>query len=234
MSTIRRTLSTETKVLDSSKGLVEYMASDETIDSAREVVAVSGWDFGKFKRNAPFVDSHDYSSIEKLVGKIVDWRIEDAQLIVTAQWARDIPGSLGELGWKLTEGGFLKAVSVGFWPLQMATRWDNDRDAYKAALKKVGKSEADAVNVVYLRQELVELSSCILGANPNAVARAYKAGALTDQDLETLSAKLNKSADELAAEAKAGAASAASPRLRQAFSFAANAAATALAVSNVK
>lgn len=234
MSTIRRTLSTETKVLDSAKGLVEYMASDETIDSAREVVSVSGWNFGKFNKNSPFVDSHDYSSIEKLVGKIVDWRIENNQLVMVAQWARDIPGSLGELGWKLTEGGFLKAVSVGFWPLQVATRWDADREAFKAALKKVKKTEADGVNVVYLQQELVELSSCILGANPNAVARAYKAGTLSDRDLETLSVKLNKTPEQLAQEAQDVAASTAQPRVRSAFAFAVNATAASLAVSNLK
>jgi hypothetical protein len=228
--TIRRTLSTETNVLDEKLGLVEYMASDATIDSAREVVMADGWEFGKFQKNSPFVDSHDYSSIEKLIGKITDWRVEKKQLILTAQWAKDIPGTLGEIGWKLTVGGFLKAVSVGFWPLQVATKWDADPTGYRAALKKAGYAESDGVAVVYLKQELVELSSVILGANPNAVARAYKAGALTEADLQTISAKMNRTAEQLATEAKDVAASAAYPRARRAFSFAVNAAAASIAV----
>jgi len=232
MSTIRRTLNTETKVLDEKLGLVEYMASDATIDSAREVVMADGWDFGKFAKNSPFVDSHNYSSIEKLIGKITDWRVENnKQLILTAQWAKDIPGTLGEIGWKLTVGGFLKAVSVGFWPLQVVTKWDQDATGYRNALKRAGYVEADNITVVYLKQELVELSACILGANPNAVARAYKAGALSDSDLEIISAKVNLTPEQLATEAKTVAASLASgPRNRKAFSFAVNATAASLAV----
>jgi len=233
MSTIRRTLPTEVNVLDKNLGLVEYMASDATIDSAREVVLADGWDFGKFQKNSPLVNSHDYSTIENVLGKITDWRVDKKQLILTAQWAKDIPGTLGEIGWKLTVGGFLKAVSVGFWPLQVATKWDGDPTAYRAALKKAGYAESDGVTVVYLKQELVELSAVILGANPNAVARAYKAGALNDADLETLSAKLNKTAEQLATEAKDVAASAALPRTRRAFSFAVNATAASLAVQKV-
>jgi hypothetical protein len=230
MSTIRRTLPTTVKVLDEKLGLIEYTASDESIDSAREVCSADGWDFGKFQKNSPFVNSHDYSTIENLIGRIVDWRVEGKALILTAQWAKDIPGTLGEIGWKLTVGGFLKAVSVGFWPLELATKWDQDQAAFKSALKKVGRTEADNIACVYLKQELVELSACILGANPNAVARAYKAGALTDADLELLSAK-SKATEPQDTRAKVGAAPVSSPQIRKAFAFAANATAASIAVS---
>ena len=39
---------------------------------------------------------------------------------------------------------------------------------------------------IYLEQEQVELSACVIGANPNALARSYKAGLLTDADLDLL------------------------------------------------
>jgi hypothetical protein len=232
MNTVtRRTLPTETKVLDEKLGLVEYTASSESIDSAREVIMQDGWDFSKFEKNAPFVSSHDYSSIENLIGKITDWRVEKKQLVLTAQWAKDIPGTLGEVGWKLTIGGFLKAVSVGFWPLQMVSRWDADLTGYKAALKKTGYTEQDNIAVVYQRQQLVELSSVILGANPDAVARAYKSGAITDADLNTISARLKSTEPKTAQEALNGAALCAQAlRTRKAFSFAVNAAKASLAI----
>jgi hypothetical protein len=232
MNLTRRTLPTETKILDEKLGLIEYIASSESIDSAREVIMQDGWDFSKFEKNSPFVSSHDYSSIENLIGKITDWRVEKKQLILTAQWAKDIPGTLGEIGWKLTIGGFLKAVSVGFWPLQMVTKWDADATGYNAALKKAGYKPEDNVAVVYLRQQLVELSSVILGANPDAVARAYKSGTLNDADLKTISAQLKSAPGQTAQEAlNAAAACASSLRTRRAFSFAVNATAASIAVS---
>jgi hypothetical protein len=231
-SLTRRTLPTETKVLDEKLGIVEYTASSESIDSAREVIMQDGWDFSKFGKNAPFVNSHDYSSIENLVGRITDWRVEKKELILTAQWAKDIPGTLGEVGWKLTIGGFLKAVSVGFWPQQMVTKWDQDPSGYRAALKKAGYTEQDNVAVVYLKSQLVELSAVILGANPDAVARAYKAGALNDDDLKNISARLKSQPGQTAQEAlNAAAACASSLRTRRAFSFAVNATAASIAVS---
>ena len=230
MSTIRRTLATTVKVLNAEKGLIEYTASDETIDSSREICCADGWNFDKFTKNAPFVNSHDYSTIENLLGQIIGWRVEDKQLILTAQWAKDIPGTLAEIGWKLTMGGFLKAVSVGFWPMKLASKWDSDPAAYKAALKKVGRTETDNVATIYLQQDLVELSACILGANPNAVARAYKAGALTDADLETLSVKTRQSEIKAMEAMHAAASRAPSPHIHKNLALAAKAAAASIAV----
>jgi hypothetical protein len=42
---------------------------------------------------------------------------------------------------------------------------------------------------IYLEQEQMELSACIIGANPNALARAYKAGVI-DDDLLIFSGRL--------------------------------------------
>ena len=74
-----RTLCPKIRVLDAAKGLVEYVASNETIDSYREIIRADGWRFSRFAKNAPFVDSHDYSSVDKLLGKVVDFRVEGRQ-----------------------------------------------------------------------------------------------------------------------------------------------------------
>ena len=63
------------------------------------------------KKNAPFVDSHDYSTFEKLVGKVIDFRVDarKGQLVNRFQWAVDVPDNqLAQLGWKMTESGYLK------------------------------------------------------------------------------------------------------------------------------
>ena len=68
------------------------------------------------------MDSHDYSTIGKCLGKVIDFRVEGAQLIERVQWAIDVPeNQLAQIGWKMTEAGYLKAVSVGFFPVKYVT-----------------------------------------------------------------------------------------------------------------
>ncbi len=63
------------RVLDEKNGIVEYIASNETIDSYNEVIRADGWQFNRFQKNAPFVDSHNYNSIDCLLGKVIDFRV---------------------------------------------------------------------------------------------------------------------------------------------------------------
>jgi len=194
MKTLRRTLHPETRILDAKAGLIEYVASDETLDSFREIIRAEGWRFTHFNKNAPFVDSHDYYTIERQVGRVVDFKVTGKKLVETVKWAVDVAeNSLAQLGWKMTEAGYLKAVSVGFWPVKMVTRWDKDRaetrPVWDQQLAELNLPAEAKVNAIYMEQEQVELSACIVGANPNALARSYKAGVITDADLETLSSE---------------------------------------------
>jgi hypothetical protein len=178
-----RTLHPEVRIIDAEKGLVDYIASNETIDCYDEVIAATGWRFTRFAKNAPFVDSHNYWSIERLLGKVVSANVQGKNLVERVQWAKDVPEArLAQLGWKMTEGGFLKAVSVGFYPV----RWvRNGGEGWNAAVQALGIKieEAQAIRYIYLEQEQIELSSCIIGANPDALAKAHKEGCVKDADL---------------------------------------------------
>ncbi len=191
MKTLRRNIHPEIRVIDQRNGLIEYIASDESLDSYREVIRANGWRFNKFERNSPFVDSHDYSSIDKLVGKVTDFQVKGKKLIETVQWAIDVPGNvLAQRGFAMSAAGYLKAVSVGFWPTKAANRWDQDKTAYDQQLAELGLTAADdsqKPRTIYLEQEQVELSAVIIGANPNALAKAYKAGVIDDAALEDFS-----------------------------------------------
>lgn len=181
-------MAVEVNVIDAAKGVVEYVASDESLDSYREIVRADGWRFDYFAKNAPFVNSHDYSSIESLVGKVVDFNVKGKRLVETVQWAIDVPENrLALYGWQMTERGYLKAVSVGFRPEKMVSKWDQDPTAYNAAVAGLKIAREIEVRVVYLQQQQLELSSVIIGANPNALAKAYKDGAIDETGLEFLS-----------------------------------------------
>lgn len=171
------------KILNEAEGLVEYVASNETLDSYNEIVSARGWRFTRFDKNAPFVNSHRYYSITDQLGEVVSARLEGRDLIEKVRWAKDIPeNSLAQLGWKMTLGGFLKAVSVGFFPVRYV---GSGKDGWTQALQYLGIKPEDAAQIryIYLEQEQIELSACIIGANPDALAKSWQAGAVKDEDL---------------------------------------------------
>jgi hypothetical protein len=185
----RRLIHPEVKVIDKEKGIVDFIASDESIDSYGEIVRAKGWRFNRFGKNAPFVDSHNYSSVKNMLGKVIDWKISKGQLIERVQYAIEDPEhTIAQIAWKLTINNFLKAVSVGFIPTKWVSKW-GEGDGYLKELSRLGLDTDSGVRVIYQEQEQIELSACIIGANGNAVAKAFKADALTEEDVDTLFAK---------------------------------------------
>lgn len=199
---LRAALAAEIRLIGEKDGLVEYIASDETIDSYREIIRVDGWKFDQFEKNSPFVDTHNYYSIDRLLGEVVDWRVDkrNRRLVETVKWAKDVKeNELAQLGWAMLTAGFgPKAVSVGFYPEQYVSRWDaqdaNKRPTWLQQLEALGLDEQSTnVRCIYIKQQQIELSACILGANPNALqmtAKAFKAGVLNDAQLEMISREL--------------------------------------------
>lgn len=182
-NTLRRSMTVVPKIISEADGLVDYVASNETLDSYNEIVSARGWRFTRFAKNAPFVDSHNYWSIDKLLGEVTSARIEGRDLIERVRWAKDVEESkLAQLGWKMTLGGFLKAVSVGFFPIRYVA---NGKDGWTQALQGLGIAPENASNIryIYLEQEQIELSACIIGANPDALAKSFEAGCIKDADL---------------------------------------------------
>jgi HK97 family phage major capsid protein len=185
MKMLIRTIHPAVRVLDEKEGLVEYVASDETLDSYKEVIKADGWRFDEFRKNAPFVDSHNYSSLENQVGRVVDFKVQGKQLIERVKWAIDVPSNkLAQLGFDMTKGGYLCAVSVGFVPVRMTSPY-RDPDEHKEACEAV-KVDPTQCQAVYLEQQQKELSACIIGANPNALAKAHRAGVICNSDIEFL------------------------------------------------
>jgi len=188
MKPLHRTIHPEVKVIDAKAGLVEYIASDETVDSYREIIRADGWRFTRFAKNAPFVDSHEYGTVEKLLGQVVDFKVAGGKLVETVKWAIDVAeNKLAQLGWKMTEAGYLKAVSVGFLPVKVVSKYDGNTVDFSRELSRLNLGSNADVRAIYLEQEQIELSACIIGANPNALAKSYKAGVIDDADLELIS-----------------------------------------------
>lgn len=180
-TTTRRLITPEIKVISAADATVDYIASDASLDCYHEVLRAQGVKFTRFEKNAPFVDSHDYSTIEKLLGSVIEFKITGGKVVERVKWAVDV-SPLAALGFKLTESGHLKAVSVGFLPLRYA--WRDDPDFAKMVTDlKLDAETAAKCRCVHWEWEQIELSACIIGANPNALAKAFRDGALKEKDL---------------------------------------------------
>jgi HK97 family phage major capsid protein len=167
------------KTLDSRAGIVEYVASDESLDRDGEILRAAGWRFTNFQKNAPFLDNHQYGSIGSVLGKVMDARVEGKQLVETVQWAIDVPeNTLAQVGFKMTDAGYLKAVSIGGIPVKIAFN-DGSRQ-FQDLVKSFGLPATAPVKRIFLEQEQLELSACSLGSNPNALAKAYREGIIPD------------------------------------------------------
>lgn len=178
-----RQIHPEIRIIDEKAGIVEYIASDESLDHYQEVIRANGWKFTHFAKNAPFLDTHNSRTIENLLGQVRSWSIDKGKLVESVQWAIGLGNPVADVGWKMTVAGFLKAVSVGFYPMRYASKYDADKTAWATQLRELGMHEEQGISTVYIEQEQIELSACVLGANPNALAKAYKAGAINDEEL---------------------------------------------------
>ncbi|MDR1192184.1 MAG: HK97 family phage prohead protease [Verrucomicrobiales bacterium] len=180
------TIHPEVRVIDTKAGIVDYIASDETVDCYREVIAARGWLFDLFRKNAPLVNSHDYADLKNQLGKITDFFVRDGKLHNRAQFALDVPSNeLARLTFDMVEKGYVKACSVGFMPVEWLSRWNNEQlgDFTKECERL--KVDPGAVGTIFTKQQQLELSVCILGANQNALAEIGQAVAdgAVDRDL---------------------------------------------------
>jgi len=184
---LRRGITPEVKIIDAEKGIVDYVASDETLDHHGEIVTASGWSFTHFRKNSPLLNSHSSWDIHDVLGKVLSAEVADGQLIERAQWAIGLGHAAADVGFKLTEAGFLKAVSVGFYSTKMAARWKDEKE-FLEAIEAYGIAPADAAKLrcIHLEKEQLELSAVVIGANPNALAKGFEAGAIGEEDLHRL------------------------------------------------
>lgn len=189
MKLLRRTLTPVTKVLDTKQGLVEYIASDESLDADREIVRSRGWRFDHIKGPIPLLDSHRVAGIENQLGKVVEYEVRQEKLYEVAQWAIDVPENRAAiLGFKMIAAGYGGRVSVGFQPEVVISR--HNTKVWNQQMSEINVPNKSKALRIYDGQQQYELSAVTIGANFNAVAiaaKAYKEGVLTDADLDLIS-----------------------------------------------
>lgn len=132
---------------------LEFVLSDATVDRMGDIIDPAGWDLKWFKKNPIALFGH---SSGEPIGTWADVRVEGKKLMGRLVFAAEgTSARIDELR-RLVEQGILRAVSVGFRPLE-AEPLDPARP--------YGPQK-------YKRQELLETSLVSVPANPAALAVA--------------------------------------------------------------
>lgn len=148
--------------------MMDFIASDNSVDRYGESIDQNGWQLDNFRKNPVVPDSHDYSSVSKILGRATNVQVRDGRLTNRVEFA--IVNPLGNLAYKMAQGGFIKSQSVGFIPLE----WENGLGADQPAR-------------TYKKQELLEISLVAVPANPGAtIGRMARSGALSRREIGEL------------------------------------------------
>lgn len=149
--------------------LLDFIASDESVDRYNEVIELAGWQLDNYRKNPVVMDSHRYDSIADIVGRSEKIAITDGKLVNQVKFAVENP--MGNLAYKLARGQFIKSESVGFIPIEWVRGNESQGEPYRT----------------FKKQELIEISLVAVPANPGAtIGLALKSGAIEKSDLTEL------------------------------------------------
>ncbi len=180
-ATIRTTIPFQLKSLNDEERTIEFVGSTKAKDRYGDVIEQAGWEIGNFLGNPVVPWGHDYSMPP--VAKALEVGIKDGDLVFKAQFATKDEYEWADTIYKLYKGGYLRAFSVGFIPLEYDGNWE--------------------VGYTFTKCELLEVSCVTVPANPEALVLAYKEGTLSDSERKSYLAQadsikkaLTLSADE--------------------------------------
>jgi len=148
--------------IDTEERTVTALITSDAIDRDSEVLLPKGANIEQFEKNPVVLWSHN-SNLPP-IGK-VEW-IKKGTGKITAK-VKFAATDLAEEVWQLFKGGFLKAFSIGFMPIESRVPTSDD-------LRK--RPEWAVVRRIFSAYELLELSAVAVPSNPQALATAIKSG----------------------------------------------------------
>jgi len=169
----------------SASAVLDFIASNETLDRYDEIILADGWRLDNYRRNPVFQNAHQYGDVVFTLGKAILTEVRSGGTISATpylfqriEFAVDV-NPMARIACGLYKSKFLNAVSVGFIPL----RWETPADPKKAGYRRK-----------YLEQELLEVSAVGIPANPQALQLGLQAGAIEKADVRAVLELLRASA----------------------------------------
>lgn len=161
---IHQTVEVSIRSMDSDEDdgkVYEFTAATErAVDTpyGPEVLRMAGLDLTRYARNPVFLDSHNRYEASAVIGR-VDMRVDGTELVASVTFADTDRARQAR---QLVEGGFLRAVSVGFIPRKIQTLRAGEVDG-----------EAEGPCRIICEWELIELSLVPVPADAEALARSH-------------------------------------------------------------
>ena len=137
--------------LQSNEDPFTFVLSDETRDRQGDIIKASAWDLDDFEKNPVALLGHDH---EKVIGRWKNVRVIGKRLIGTLELAKEGTSELIDTTRKLVQQKILKAVSVGFLPLEGKPLDEKDKFA----------------GYEFTKATLHEVSLVAVPANPQALS----------------------------------------------------------------
>ena len=141
----------------------EFVMSDGSVDRMGDVVDPAGWDLKNFKAHPIALLNHDR---DQIIGKWVNVKSDGKQLRGTLELADEGTSPLVDNVRKLVAQNILRAVSVGFRPIEQ-------QPLDKNASEMFGPFK-------FTKSELLECSLVAVPANPHALSTAKSLGIAND------------------------------------------------------
>ncbi len=142
-------------VKEAGERQLTFTITTGAIDRDRDCLKVEGWRLDAYRANPVVLWAHDYRGLP--VAKADSILTGAGALKATATFTAPDEYPFGDTVYRLLQGGFLRATSVGFRPIRSA--YNNERGGYD-----------------FEEQELLEFSIVPVPANPEALMDAKAAG----------------------------------------------------------
>jgi HK97 family phage prohead protease len=135
-----------------------FVLSDSSVDRMNDTIDAAGWRLGPYKQNPVVLWAHD--SAAPPIGKMVNIFVSGDRLIGDVKFAEPEVYEFSDQVFRLIKAGYIKAGSVGYFPLKFSFSED----------------EARPWGVDFHEQELLEFSVVPVPANQNALVVAAVKG----------------------------------------------------------
>lgn len=137
---------------------VRYVLSDGSVDRMADSINPNGWQLDEIRRNPVVLFSH--KSDEPPIGKLSGLQVVNGKLMGDVEFADAETYGFADVIFRLVKGGYLRAGSVGFIPIEWKFTTDQGRKG----------------GVDFVKQQLLEFSITPIPANPNALSEARSKG----------------------------------------------------------
>lgn len=151
---VLKTHGSRVRAINTEERTIDFILSSAAIDSHGDSIDQAGWELEQYKRNgSPMLAYHDHRSP---IGNAKSIEVRNGALMATALFAKDVSGyPLPDMMWDMYSRGHLRAVSVGFWPIEFTPRLDEESGMIEG--------------FDFQKQELYEFSCVTVGSNPDAM-----------------------------------------------------------------